>query len=243
LFLSQVVYKKLKGLKSTLADLADLQPDLAKGLQSLLDFDGDVQAAFGFTFQISYEVFGEIRTIDLKRDGGDLPVTNENRDEYVTLYVQYVLDVSVAAQFAAFLKGFHRVCGGDALDLFTAPELELLLCGNPVLNFQDLEKGANYEDGYTASSTAIRNFWQICHEFSEEEKRMFLKFVSGSDRSPIDGLSKLKFVISKNGSDDQRLPSAHTCFNHLLLPDYSSIDVMREKIKYAMTQSEGFGLR
>jgi HECT-domain (ubiquitin-transferase) len=64
-----------------------------------------------------------------------------------------------------------------------------------------------------------------------------------SDRSPIDGLSKLAFVVSRNGTEDDRLPSAHTCFNHLLLPAYSSIDVMRVKLRYAITQSEGFGLR
>lgn len=64
-----------------------------------------------------------------------------------------------------------------------------------------------------------------------------------SDRSPIDGLSKLAFVVSKNGTEDQRLPSAHTCFNHLLLPAYSTLEIMRCKIRYAMTQSEGFGLR
>jgi ubiquitin-protein ligase E3 A len=82
------------------------------------------------------------------------------------------------------------------------------------------------------------------HSLTEEEKKLFLKFVSGSDRSPIDGLSKLKMVISKNGDDDTRLPSAHTCFNHLLLPTYSSVEVMRAKLKYAITASaEGFGLR
>ena len=71
----------------------------------------------------------------------------------------------------------------------------------------------------------------------------FLFSLLRSDRSPIDGLSKLAFVVSKNGTEDQRLPSAHTCFNHLLLPAYSSLEIMRNKIRYAMTQSEGFGLR
>lgn len=53
----QVVYKKLKGQQvSSLSDLMEFQPALAKGLQQLLDFDGDVEAAFGFTFQLSFEV-------------------------------------------------------------------------------------------------------------------------------------------------------------------------------------------
>jgi ubiquitin-protein ligase E3 A len=64
-----------------------------------------------------------------------------------------------------------------------------------------------------------------------------------STRSPIDGLSKLGFVISKNGTDDDHLPSAHTCFNHLLLPEYSSREIMYQKLKYSITHAEGFGLR
>jgi ubiquitin-protein ligase E3 A len=126
------------------------------------------------------------------------------------------------------------------------------------------------QDGFTSESTAVIHLWKILNEFNEDEKKMFLKFVTGrlvrkfisqrtihtfnllllhfhhlqhSDRSPIDGLSKLAFVVSKNGTEDQRLPSAHTCFNHLLLPAYSTLEIMRCKIRYAMTQSEGFGLR
>ena len=241
--LPRVVYRKLKRLPSSLSDLVDLQPELARGLQQLLDFDGDVQATFGACFQISYEVFGQVRTVDLVPDGGLVPVTALNRREYVRLYVQYTLDVSVAPQFEAFQKGFHKVCGGDALDLFEAEELELLICGNPVLNFQDLEKGATYEDGYIATSKSVLHLWSVLHSFDEEEKRQFLCFVSGSDRSPIDGLSKLALVVSRNGDEDHRLPSAHTCFNHLLLPDYSSPEVLKERLMFAMTQSEGFGLR
>jgi ubiquitin-protein ligase E3 A len=56
-------------------------------------------------------------------------------------------------------------------------------------------------------------------------------------------LARLEFTVSRNGSDDTRLPSAHTCFNHLLLPAYSSLEVMRDKLRYAITHNEGFGLR
>jgi hypothetical protein len=138
---TQAIYKKLKGEVVTLQDLAELQPDLASGLEQLLRFAGDVQSTFEFNFQISYESLGEIRTVDLKENGSTIPVTNENREEYVTLYVDYILTASVLPQFQAFYRGFTRVCGGAALDLFTASELELLICGNPVLDFHALQRG------------------------------------------------------------------------------------------------------
>lgn len=49
-----------------------------------------------------------------------------------------------------------------------------------------------------------RAFWEIVHEFSDEEKKKLLFFATGSDRVPIGGLSKLQFVIAKNGGDSDR---------------------------------------
>jgi hypothetical protein len=48
-----------------------------------------------------------------------------------------------------------------------------------VLNFQDLEKGTRYDDGFDTTSATVRNFWKVLGEFDEAEKRLFLKFISG----------------------------------------------------------------
>lgn len=50
------------------------------------------------------------------------------------------------------------------------------------------------------------------------------------------------FVISRMGGDGDRLPTAHTCFNHLLLPQYSSKEVLRQRLECALDNAEGFGL-
>ena len=71
--------------------------------------------------------------------------------------------------------------------MFTHTELELLVCGNPTLDFDALEKVTHYEDGFEENSPTIRNFWTVVHSFTEEEKRLLLKFATGSDRAPIDG--------------------------------------------------------
>lgn len=240
-----VLCRKLKGHECGLADLSQLQPELARGLAALLAFDGDVEATFQQSFQITVDGdFGERRTFDLVPGGAGLSVTNGNRAEYVDLYVKHILTESVERQFAAFSRGFHKVCGGIALDLFTASELELLIYGNPTLDFEDLARGTHYQDGYDEKSEAVAFFWQVLAEFNEEEKRRFLKFATGSDRAPIDGLSQLNLVVSRNTDEDDRLPSSHTCFNHLLLPAYSSLETMRARLRYAIDEaSEGFGLR
>jgi hypothetical protein len=66
--------------------------------------------------------------------------------------------------------------------------------------------------------------------------------VTGSDRAPILGLGSVKLYISRHGDDSEQLPSSHTCFNHLLIPDYSSKEKLRQKLILAINNSEGFGL-
>ena len=49
-------------------------------------------------------------------------------------------------------------------------------------------------------------------------------------------------VLQRDGPDSQKLPTSHTCFNTLLLPSYRSKDVMANRLKLAIMNSEGFGL-
>ena len=90
-------------------DLKRAMPELGRGLQQLLDFDGDVESTFAQSFEVQYDYFGELRTVELKPGGSDIPVTNDNRIEYVRLMTDYHLNKSVQEQFSAFASGFLEV--------------------------------------------------------------------------------------------------------------------------------------
>ena len=62
-----------------------------------------------FLLQIYRTIFDEARVISLKTNGEDIAVTNENRAEFVHLYVDYLLNRSIAPQFDALSRGFHKV--------------------------------------------------------------------------------------------------------------------------------------
>ncbi len=49
-------------------------------------------------------------------------------------------------------------------------------------------------------------------------------------------------VHDRMGGDPDRLPTAHTCFNHLLLPSYSSREALHQRLEMALENAEGFGL-
>lgn len=136
-------------------DLKTVQPDVANGLQNLLDYDGDVEDDFGLSFQVSVTEFGVMKTVDLKPNGSNIPVTNENRKEYVQLYVDWILNKSIYHQFQAFYHGFHSVCASNALIMLRPQEVEMLVCGNPILDMNELRKVTTY-DGYSPQDQVIK---------------------------------------------------------------------------------------
>ena len=122
-------------------------------------------------------------------------------------------------------------------------ELELLICGSKKLDFKELENNTQYVDGYKEDSQIVKWLWEIIQEeLTDQQKRQFLQFSTGCDRAPVSGLSTLPFYIGRHGPDTERLPTAHTCFNHLLIPEYPSKDKLRVKLLTAIQNSEGFGL-
>lgn len=239
-----VVYRKLMGKLGTFEDLKTSHPTLANSLQQFLDYEGDVAEAFLQPFCIgSKDVFGHPHVHLLKENGDNLIVTNDTRQEFVDLYADFLLNKSVEKQFRAFKRGFLMVTDESPIKmLFHPDEIELLVCGSKHFDFQALESAAEYDGGYTSDSTVIRNFWEVIHEFTEDQKRQLLQFTTGSDRIPIGGFSKLKLIVARNGSDSERLPTSHTCFNVLLLPEYRTKEKLRERLLKAITYSKGFGM-
>lgn len=141
---------------------------------------------------------------DLKANGDDVYVIQENKKEFVDLYADFLLNQSVESQFKAFRRGFQMVTDESPLALLFRPEeIEQLICGSKVFDFSELESATEY-DGYTAESDTIRNFWQVAHSLSPESQRRLLQFTTGSDRVPVGGLSHLKLVIARHGPDSDR---------------------------------------
>ena len=62
----------------------------------------------------------------------------------------------IASSKGVFRRGFHTVMGTDALQILRPEDLELLICGNPVLDFGALQNATTYEGGYSKTSNTIR---------------------------------------------------------------------------------------
>ncbi|KAI9319384.1 hypothetical protein BX666DRAFT_2025682 [Dichotomocladium elegans] len=233
-------YKKLLKHPVDLMDLASIRPALARGLEQLLAFEGDVENTFCRPFVAEVDAFGQRKWIPLVPGGANKMVTNENRQEFVNLYVDFVLNTSVERQFGAFRRGFYHVCGGNALSLFRPQEIELLVRGSEEpLEIDDLRGQTEYQ-GFDEDEDTITHFWDIMKAMEPSMQRKLLMFVTGSDRIPATGSTQLHLKIACGGEDSNRLPSAHTCFNQLVLYRYSSKEKLEQMLHMAVNESQGF---
>ena len=130
--------------------------------------------------------------------------------------------------------------------MWTPQELEQLICGQKSLDFTELKEYCVYANGFQPESELIRWFWEIVlEELSDQQRADLLTFSTGSDRTPINGFKSMEFVIVKADTcenQDEKLPTAHSCFNQLVIPQYSSKDILRKKLLVAIENSTGFGM-
>ncbi|KAI8371919.1 hypothetical protein BD560DRAFT_369725 [Blakeslea trispora] len=234
----------------TLEDLEEGWPTLGHGLRQLLEWkDGDVEDIFCRDYEISMNIFGQGVVTTPLMSGKTVPVTNDNREAYVQDYCLHFMYTAQKQQLLALRRGIWSVIGSRALSLCTADELEMVACGlrqGPgalSLNMIDLENVAEYDDGYSVDHPTIRQFWSVVHnDFTNEQKKQLLLFVTASDRVPVGGLKELTFYIQRNGPDSDRLPTALTCFSRLLLPEYATRQKLRDRLVTAIENTKGFGL-
>ncbi|RLN36122.1 E3 ubiquitin-protein ligase UPL1-like [Panicum miliaceum] len=246
-------YKHILGAKVTYHDIEAIDPDYYKNLKWMLE--NDVSDLPDLTFSmdpdeekhILYEKT-EVTDYELKPGGRNIRVTEETKQEYVDLVAEHILTTAIRPQINAFLEGFTELVPRDLIALFNDKELELLISGLPEIDLDDLKANAEYI-GYSAASPVIQWFWEVVKAFSKEDMARLLQFVTGTSKVPLEGFKALqgisgpqRFQIHKAYGAPVRLPSAHTCFNQLDLPEYTSKEQLEERLLLAIHEaSEGFG--
>ncbi|CAN6217066.1 unnamed protein product [Urochloa humidicola] len=246
-------YKHILGAKVTYHDIEAIDPDYYKNLKWMLE--NDVSDLPDLTFSmdpdeekhILYEKT-EVTDYELKPGGRNIRVTEETKQEYVDLVAEHILTTAIRPQINAFLEGFTELVPRDLISLFNDKELELLISGLPEIDLDDLKANTEYI-GYSAASPVIQWFWEVVKAFSKEDMARLLQFVTGTSKVPLEGFKALqgisgpqRFQIHKAYGAPDRLPSAHTCFNQLDLPEYTSKEQLEERLLLAIHEaSEGFG--
>ncbi|KAF7719935.1 Uncharacterized protein PECH_005792 [Penicillium ucsense] len=240
--------------RANLNDLKDLDQGLYQGLLQLKNYSGDVED-FSLDFTVTDNIpvpgsQGRIITKELRHNGAQIPVTNQNRLVYISYVARYRLQVQPALQTNAFLQGLGQIIQPAWLSMFNQSELQTLVSGETGdIDVEDLRRNTQYGGVYAIGDDnqehpTIQLFWKVMREMNNEERQKVIRFVTSTPRAPLLGFSHLNphFSIRDSSDDQERLPSTSTCVNLLKLPRYSTAEILRNKLLYAVSSGAGFDL-
>ncbi|XP_017022180.1 E3 ubiquitin-protein ligase Su(dx) [Drosophila kikkawai] len=237
-------YKRMLNKKLTIKDIETIDPEFYNSLIWVKDNNID-ECGLELWFSVDFEVLGQIIHHELKENGEKERVTEENKEEYITLMTEWRMTRGIEQQTKTFLEGFNEVVPLEWLKYFDERELELILCGMQDVDVEDWQRNTIYRH-YNRNSKQVVWFWQFVRETDNEKRARLLQFVTGTCRVPVGGFAELmgsngpqRFCIEKVGKETW-LPRSHTCFNRLDLPPYKSYDQLVEKLTFAIEETEGF---
>ncbi|UKJ87753.1 E3 ubiquitin-protein ligase HUWE1 [Theileria orientalis] len=239
-------YKHMLGTRITPCDAESVDPQFYNNLISIRNSTLE-QLGLELYFSTEIDEFGKVKVIDLIPNGRNILVTDENKHRYIQLLCKHKVTNGIRDQLGAFMEGFRELISPELISIFDDRELELLISGIPIIDLRNMRQNVEYVN-YSESSDQIRWLWEILGEFDQSHLAAFLQFVTGTSRVPIGGFKNLmgmrgpqKISIHKTFGED-RLPTAHTCFNQLDLPVYRSKDMLKSKLLQAILEGkEGFG--
>jgi len=240
------LYRQLAGSRVKLIDLRDMDKDL---YESLLFIKSNPVADVILNAFTVTNCVGEV--VELKPGGGLETVSEENKLEYVSLRKKWRVEGEAKAQIAAFLEGFHTVIPEDSLCFFEPGELELLMCGLPVIDVKEWEEYTDYRGEFTGEHQVIQWFWGVVGSMNQQELSQLLAFSMGTSRLPVEGFRTLKTLRGESArftlqsviyEESAPFPKAHTCFNRVDLPLYPTRALLQKHLSTALQYCLGFGI-
>ncbi|XP_026320395.1 E3 ubiquitin-protein ligase NEDD4 isoform X6 [Hyposmocoma kahamanoa] len=242
-FFIRPFYKMMLGKQIELQDMESVDLEYYNSLMWIKEND---PSELYLTFAVDEEQLGQTLQRELKPGGANIPIDNDNKDEYIKLVIQWRFVNRVQEQMLAFLEGLGQLVPLPLLKIFDENELELLLCGIQHIDVKDWRSNTLYKGDYHANHLVVQWFWRVVLSFSNEMRSRLLQFVTGTSRVPMNGFKELYgsngpqlFTVEKWGTP-ANYPRAHTCFNRIDLPPYESYQQLREKLIKAIEGSQGF---
>lgn len=231
-------WKPLVGIAPTSQDIRDIDHSFHTVLKYLKNCSPDVfQGETRTIFDHFLTTLSDKSKMLLKPGGDTLEVTYDNRLEYCRLAEIARINESYM-QLVEVRRGLADFVPLSMLNMFTWQDLQWRVCGRPQIDLKLLKRHTEYADGVSPTSPHIRYFWQVLRSFSQEDRRAFVRFAWAQERLPADdqefARSQTRMMIKPGPVSDQVFPTADTCFFNLSLPVYSSPDVLRERLLFAI---------
>ena len=115
-----------------------------------------------------------------------------------------------------------------------------MIRGNPEISIDDLRLHMNTGRDYTLDSLQIGWLFEVLEEYDQDMRSKFLRFVTGSLILPSGGFRDFRILVVRTNrlggirGGQARLPVTHTCFRSMELPEYESLEELRQKLTLAI---------
>lgn len=228
----------------SLTDIEDCDESLHQSFLWILNNDVEPLDMY---FTADFDDMGNHKLINLKENGDQIRVTNENKEEFVRLQVNHRLVHQIAQQTKAFLDGFYSLILFEEIRMFKPDELNLIICGVPDIDIDDFKQNVKFSGSvYNKNHNVIKMFFRVISRWSGEDMAKLLLFITGSSQVPFGGFKELasigKPITIDYGGDSSRFPVSHTCTNTLDLPAYSNETELEKKLIFSINECNSFGI-
>lgn len=245
--LHPAVWRSVLGLAPLSQEsLRAVDPELYSSLVNIRDMDSSKVAELCLDFTLP-----GYPKIELKPGGAGITVTGDNRAEYLRRIVEVSLVEAVAPQLNAFRAAFEELLPLETCRIWSEQELAYIIVGASVQedafwNMEHLSSKIKAQHGYTSESRCFKDLLTFLSELSPENRRIFLMFATGAPTLPLGGFGGLKpplTVVKKEAppaplTANDFMPSVMTCANYLKLPEYSSFEILKQKLDLAMREGQ-----
>jgi len=238
--LCSVIWKQLVQQPADASDLAGFDEAVCQSLQKIehIEDEGVDEDLFAdlifeaFTAQLSNG-----HEVEVCEGGSAIDVTWHNRRRYCEL-VQRTRLREGRAQVHAMLRGVAAMLPVRLLPLFSHAELELMVCGTPDIDIDVLRRHTRYGVSVNPQDAHILMLWKVLEAFTPEQRSKFLSFIWARERLPQTeeewGDQSMKIHTLEASPADQHMPVTHTCFFSMEWPRYTSFEIAKSKLLYAI---------
>lgn len=233
--LSSFIWKMLLNHKITIDDMKDYDEEIYVSLKWILNND---VTSCSLTF---------VNTNDdeLIENGRNIEVNNDNKTKYIEKIIEDKIINNNKEEIENIQSGFRSIIGKRKIEiLYSSSEIKNIINGKEKIDIKDWKNNTSYCDKYEKQ---FNMFFNTISRWSNEKQQKLLKFVTGSSQVPIDGFIDYKnrgglFKLHFIDYEKNRLPSSHTCTNHLDIPCYKTCEEFDQQLSYAIECNE-FGFR
>ncbi|KAK9737173.1 HECT-domain (ubiquitin-transferase) [Popillia japonica] len=198
--IAPIIWKLIVGEPVSIEDLEDVDCMYVQSLRSIRDIHLSGVTEANFLEVIPLESFEGTsctgKTVPIVPGGRSIALTFSNRSQYFEKAVKFRLQ-EFNLQVAAIREGMAGIIPVPLLSLVTAEHMEQLICGMSHISITLLKKIVRYREldenhqELDENHQLVQWLWNILESFTDAERVLFMRFVSGRSRLPSNLLREL----------------------------------------------------